>query len=77
LTTAPRSYALGLDAGGRVPFVEASFDAVLCTDTMCHLPNRLDILREWHRITSPGARVLFTDPTIVTGLVTDAEVAAP
>jgi SAM-dependent methyltransferase len=42
---------------------------------MCHLPNRADILREWRRVTAPGARVLFTDPTIVTGLVTDAEIA--
>jgi hypothetical protein len=27
-------------------------------------------------VTAPGARILYTDPTIVTGLVTDAEVAA-
>jgi hypothetical protein len=27
-------------------------------------------------VTSPGARVLFTDPTIVTGLVTGEELAA-
>jgi cyclopropane fatty-acyl-phospholipid synthase-like methyltransferase len=64
-----------LDAGGRLPFDEASFDAILSIDAMCHLPNRLDILREWHRVTSPGGRILFTDPTIVTGLVTDAEIA--
>src|SRR5262249_9340103 len=44
-------------------------------DVMCHLPNRLDILREWHRVTVPGARILYTDPTIVTGLVTDSEIA--
>jgi hypothetical protein len=43
---------------------------------MCHLPNRLDILREWRRVTLPGARILFTDPTIVTGLVTDSEIAS-
>ena len=42
---------------------------------MCHLPRRLATLREWHRVTAPGARVLFTDPTIVTGLVTDSEIA--
>ncbi len=71
-----RAKFLRIDAGGRLPFAEASFDAVFSADAMCHLPNRLDILREWHRVTSPGARILFTDPTIVTGLVTDAEVAA-
>jgi cyclopropane fatty-acyl-phospholipid synthase-like methyltransferase len=70
-----RASFVRLDAGGRLPFDEASFDAILSIDAMCHLPNRLDILREWHRVTSPGGRILFTDPTIVTGLVTDAEIA--
>jgi cyclopropane fatty-acyl-phospholipid synthase-like methyltransferase len=65
-----------VDAAAGLPFEEASFDAVLSIDAMNHLPNRLDILREWHRVTSPGGRILFTDPTIVTGLVTDAEIAA-
>lgn len=64
-----------VDAGGRLPFADGSFDSVISIDVMCHLPGRLDILREWHRVTAPGARVLFTDPTIVTGLVTDAEIA--
>ena len=35
-----------------------------------------DTLREWYRVTAPGARILFTDPTIVTGLITAAEIAA-
>jgi ubiquinone/menaquinone biosynthesis C-methylase UbiE len=65
-----------VDAEGPLPFEDESFDAVLSTDAMCHLPNRLETLREWHRVTAPGARILYTDPTIVTGLVTDAEVAA-
>jgi cyclopropane fatty-acyl-phospholipid synthase-like methyltransferase len=65
-----------VDAGGRLPFDDQSFDAVISIDVMCHLPKRADIFREWHRVTAPGARVLFTDPTIVTGLVTDAEIAA-
>lgn len=63
-----------VDAGGRLPFDDQSFDAVISIDVMCHLPNRLDILREWRRVTAPGARILFTDPTIVTGLVTDTEI---
>jgi SAM-dependent methyltransferase len=63
------------DAGGPLPFADGSLDAVISVDVMCHLPNRLDILREWHRVTAPGALVLFTDPTIVTGLVTDTELA--
>jgi SAM-dependent methyltransferase len=64
-----------VDAGGRLPFADESFDAVISIDVMCHLPNRLEILRDWQRVTARGARILFTDPTIVTGLVTDAEIA--
>ncbi len=63
------------DAGERLPFEDESFDAVLSIDAMCHLPNRLSVLEEWRRVTKPGARVVFTDPTIVTGPVTGAEIA--
>jgi ubiquinone/menaquinone biosynthesis C-methylase UbiE len=63
------------DAGERLPFEDESFDAVLSIDAMCHLPNRLGVLEEWRRATRPGARVLFTDPTIITGPVTGGEIA--
>ena len=63
------------DAGGPLPFAEGTFDSVVSIDVMCHLPDRGKILQEWHRVTGPGARILFTDPTIVTGLVTDSEIA--
>jgi ubiquinone/menaquinone biosynthesis C-methylase UbiE len=71
-----RTSFVRIDAGERLPFKDESFDAVLSIDSMCHLPSRLSILQEWHRVTSSGARVLFTDPTIITGLVTNAELAA-
>jgi len=72
---AGRARFVQTDAGGTLPFDDGSFDAVLSIDAMCHLPNRLEILREWHRVTAPGARILFTDPVIVSGLVTDTELA--
>jgi SAM-dependent methyltransferase len=72
---ADRARFVRVDAGGRLPFDDGSFDAVVSIDVMCHLPNRLELLREWHRVTAPGARILYTDPTIVTGLVTDTEIA--
>jgi cyclopropane fatty-acyl-phospholipid synthase-like methyltransferase len=71
-----RASFLQVDAELGLPFADQSFDAVISIDAMCHLPHRLDTLREWHRVTAPGARLLFTDPTIVTGLVTDSEIAA-
>ncbi|HEX4520080.1 MAG TPA: methyltransferase domain-containing protein [Gaiellaceae bacterium] len=73
---ADRAEFMQVDAGRRLPFADQGFDAVLSIDVMCHLPNRLDILREWQRVTAPGGRILFTDPTIVTGLVTATELEA-
>src|SRR4051812_9668864 len=69
----------GAVPGGRanrtLPFEPASFDAVLCNDAICHLDNRLDVLREWHRVLRPGGRMLFTDALVVTGIVSQDEIA--
>jgi ubiquinone/menaquinone biosynthesis C-methylase UbiE len=72
---ADRARFVRADAGGPLPFSDETYDAVVSIDVMCHLPDRLEILREWHRVAAPGARILFTDPTIVTDLVTDSELA--
>src|SRR5215211_3537049 len=71
---ADRATFVRADADRRLPFDEGSFDAILSVDAMCHLPERLAVLREWRRLASPGARILFTDPTVVTGLVTAEEI---
>lgn len=63
------------DANARLPFDDNSFDAVLCIDAMNHLPARLAVLREWQRILRPGHRALFTDPVVITGPVTNDELA--
>ena len=65
-----------VDAGHRLPFPDGSFDAVLCNDSINHLPGRLDVLRDWHRVLRPGGRLLFTDPIVVTGQLTSDEVRA-
>ncbi|HEX5011441.1 MAG TPA: class I SAM-dependent methyltransferase [Planctomycetota bacterium] len=62
-----------VDAGGRLPFPDASFDAVFCNDAINHLPDRATVLQEWHRLLRPGGRVLFTDPIVVTGQLTSVE----
>src|SRR5215208_2930892 len=71
---ADRATFVRADADRRLPFDDGSFDAILSVDAMCHLPERLAVLREWRRLASPGARILFTDPTVVTGLVTAEEI---
>jgi hypothetical protein len=42
---------------------------------MNHLPNRLEVFREWHRILRPERRAVFTDPVLITGPVTNDELA--
>jgi SAM-dependent methyltransferase len=62
-----------LDCGGPLPFADGAFDAVLCIDAIIHLPDRFATLREWARLLRPGGRMLFTDPAVLTGAVTKAE----
>jgi SAM-dependent methyltransferase len=63
------------DASHALPFEDASFDSIVCIDAIVLLPKRLAILRDWKRLLRPGGRVVFTDPAVVTGLVTDEELA--
>lgn len=63
------------DATSRLPFEDGSFDALLCIDSMNHLPDRPAVLREWHRVLRVGGRALFTDPVVITGPVTNDELA--
>jgi len=59
-----------------LPFEDESFDGILCIDSMNHFRDRLGVLREWHRVMRPGARCLFTDPVVLTGPVSNEEIAA-
>lgn len=64
-----------VDARAALPFPDASFDAVMCIDAINHLEDRPRTLREWARLLKPGGRLLFTDPIIVTGPLTNEEIA--
>lgn len=63
------------DATRALPFGEASFDALLCIDSMNHFPDRGYSLSEWHRVLKPGGRAVFTDPVLITGAITNDELA--
>jgi len=65
-----------VDAGGRLPFADGSFDAVFCNDSINHLPGRAAVFADWHRLLRPGGRVLVTDPIVVTGQLTGDEMRA-
>ena len=58
-----------------LPFPDQAFDAIVCMDVMCHLPDRRRLFGEWRRVLRPGGRLLYTDPVVVTGLVAKEEFA--
>ncbi len=58
-----------------LPFEDHSFTAVICIDSINHLPGRLQVLKEWYRVLRPGGRMLFTNPIIVTGMLSNEEIA--
>lgn len=66
---------LVLDAGQALPFADRRFDAIACIDAINHFPNRLMLIAECARMLTAGGRLLFTDPLVVTGPLSDAEVA--
>ena len=42
---------------------------------MNHFPDRLKVFQEWRRVLRPGRRAVFTDPVVITGPVTNDELA--
>jgi len=64
------------DANTPLPFEDSSLDGLVCIDSINHFPNRLGVLREWRRVLRPGQRAVFTDPVVITGPVTNDELAS-
>ena len=64
-----------VDASQPLPFAAECFDAIVSNDAMCHIANRVAVLREWHRVLRPGGRALFTDAMVLTGIVSQEELA--
>lgn len=63
------------DAGKPLPFDDESFDAIYSNDAICHIPGRLSVLNDWHRLLKPGGRIAFSDALVVTGALSDEELA--
>jgi SAM-dependent methyltransferase len=59
-----------------LPFEDETFDALMCMDSMNHFRDRLGYLQEWQRVLKAGKRALFTDPVVLTGPVSNEELAA-
>jgi 2-polyprenyl-3-methyl-5-hydroxy-6-metoxy-1,4-benzoquinol methylase len=64
-----------MDATGQLPLPDGIFDAITCIDAINHLPDRPHVMAEWARLLKTQGRLLFTDPIVVTGPLTNAEIA--
>jgi len=72
---ADRATFQAVDASQALPFPADTFDAVLSNDAMCHISDRLRVLQDWRRVLRPRGRMLFTDAMVVTGLLSQEEIA--
>lgn len=60
-----------------MPYQEASFDIVIHSDTLEHVPKPLDGLRECRRILAPAGYLCYTVPTIVGRMTRDRKGLKP
>lgn len=59
-----------------LPFEDCTFDAVFSIDTIILIPHRFELLKELYRVLRPGGRVLYTDTTVISGFISNDEIAA-
>ncbi len=64
------------DVGHALAFPDSTFDAAYSNDAMCHIPGRLAVLKELRRVLKPGSRFFYSDALVITGMVSNEELAA-
>lgn len=64
-----------VDANAGLPFGDGQFDAAFCNDSFNHLKERQSALKEVNRVLKTGGRYFYTDPTVITGCISDEEIA--
>ena len=62
------------DCGKQLPFLDASFDAVICIDAILHFANREVVTNDWHRLLRPNGILLFADAAVITGAISREEI---
>jgi len=63
------------DANQRLPFGDHHFDAVMSIDAVLHVRDRTALFREVARVLAPSGRFWFTDAAVLSGPVSNQEIA--
>lgn len=65
------------DIKNGLPFQNSYFDAITCIESIIYFSHaeRLAILKEWNRVLKPGAKLIYTDPCVISGILSDQELA--
>ena len=66
---------LAADASSPLDFPDRSFDAIFCNDSINHFSDRAAVLKDWFRLLKPSGRLVYTDPIIVSGILSNEEIA--
>jgi len=64
------------DLKNNLPFSNTYFDAIVCIEAILYFDyhERLRILKEWNRILKPNGKLIYTDPCITSGILSNEEI---
>ncbi len=63
------------DASSTLPFDDETFDAIISIDSINHLKARDKVVKEFNRVMKKGGQILFTDAVVITGFLSNEEIA--
>lgn len=63
------------DASQPLHFPDATFDVIISIDSINHLKDRNKVFSEFLRVLKNGGRLLFTDAVVITGILSNEEIA--
>ena len=70
-----RVHFMPYDVASGLPYISDKFDSIYSNDAFCHILDRAILLRECLRVLKSGGRLLFSDALVVTGALSNEEIA--